>query len=263
MSWRPRATPAWWRRLHDAQPFRRGVAGVSSRAMTRCATGCPAIRGSGLPRPKHSAAPGCREQRRDGARRHGNTPACALSPRRVLRAHWSPIPQQPILCAPAADRGAAHRVRRRAFQRRTCRSCRRPGFARFADQPEFGIAGAAGSRAVGRAEHDAGRRRRRIRRAGGHRCRAAGATRQRRAPIGTAFHPRHMIRLEPGARLTLLEIVDRRGRLSAQSGYSRCMSAAGAVLTHVRLQDESAGGVPSRDALCRDRRTAAPMTASR
>ena len=54
----------------------------------------------------------------------------------------------------------------------------------------------------------------------------------------TAFHPRHMIRLAPGARLNLLEVCIGEGAY-LHNAVTEVHVAANAVLTHVRLQDES------------------------
>ena len=54
----------------------------------------------------------------------------------------------------------------------------------------------------------------------------------------TSFHPRHAISLEAGARLTLLEISQGDGAY-LHNPVTEVRLAADAVLTHVRLQDES------------------------
>jgi Fe-S cluster assembly protein SufD len=54
----------------------------------------------------------------------------------------------------------------------------------------------------------------------------------------TAIHPRHVIRLEPGARLTLLELALGEGTY-LHNPVSEIEVADNATLTHVRLQDES------------------------
>ncbi len=54
----------------------------------------------------------------------------------------------------------------------------------------------------------------------------------------TAFHPRHIIRLGPGARLTLLDIALGEGTY-LHTPVSEIEVADNATLTHVRLQDES------------------------
>lgn len=62
--------------------------------------------------------------------------------------------------------------------------------------------------------------------------------------IGTAvaaFHPRHMIRLEPGAHMLLLDISIGDGAY-LHNPVTEIHVAAGAGLTHVRLQDESSSG---------------------
>jgi Fe-S cluster assembly protein SufD len=53
----------------------------------------------------------------------------------------------------------------------------------------------------------------------------------------TAFHPRHIIRLAPGARLTLVEMTLGSGTY-LHNPVSEIEVAEGATLTHVRLQDE-------------------------
>lgn len=53
------------------------------------------------------------------------------------------------------------------------------------------------------------------------------------------FHPRHTVHLEPGARLTLLEICRGEGTY-LHNAVSEMDVSADAVLTHVRLQQESA-----------------------
>jgi Fe-S cluster assembly protein SufD len=55
----------------------------------------------------------------------------------------------------------------------------------------------------------------------------------------TAFHPRHIIRLEPGARLVLLEVCAGDGTY-LHNPVTEVELADGATLTHVRLQDEAA-----------------------
>lgn len=52
-----------------------------------------------------------------------------------------------------------------------------------------------------------------------------------------AFHPRHSIHLEPGARLTVLEIARGEGSY-LHNAVTEVVVAENAVLTHVRLQDE-------------------------
>ncbi|MGE4045979.1 MAG: Fe-S cluster assembly protein SufD, partial [Acetobacteraceae bacterium] len=54
----------------------------------------------------------------------------------------------------------------------------------------------------------------------------------------TAFHPRHMIRLAPGARLVVLETAIGDGAY-LHNPVTEVHVAAGAHLTHVRLQDEA------------------------
>jgi Fe-S cluster assembly protein SufD len=53
------------------------------------------------------------------------------------------------------------------------------------------------------------------------------------------FHPRHSIRLDPGARLTLVEISAGQGTYLLNT-VAEIHVAAGAHLTHIRLQDEAA-----------------------
>lgn len=54
----------------------------------------------------------------------------------------------------------------------------------------------------------------------------------------TAFHPRHQIQLDPGARLTLIEIALGTGTY-LHNPVSEIEVADGATLTHVRLQDDA------------------------
>ena len=54
----------------------------------------------------------------------------------------------------------------------------------------------------------------------------------------TAFHPRHSIHLEPGARLTLVEIARGEGTY-LRNVVTEAVVAEGATLTHIRLQDEA------------------------
>lgn len=54
----------------------------------------------------------------------------------------------------------------------------------------------------------------------------------------TAFHPRHLIRLGPGARLTLVDIALGNGTY-LHNPVTEIEIAEGATLTHVRLQDDS------------------------
>jgi len=54
-----------------------------------------------------------------------------------------------------------------------------------------------------------------------------------------AFHPRHSIHLEPGAKLTVLEIARGQGTY-LHNAVGEVAVAAGATLTHIRLQQESA-----------------------
>lgn len=56
----------------------------------------------------------------------------------------------------------------------------------------------------------------------------------------TAFHPRHVIRLGAGARLTVLETADGDGRY-LHNPVTEILLAPGAALSHVRLQEEAAG----------------------
>jgi Fe-S cluster assembly protein SufD len=58
------------------------------------------------------------------------------------------------------------------------------------------------------------------------------------AALPTAFHPRHIIRLEAGARLTLLEVCTGDG-IYLHNPVTEIGIADGAVLTHVRLQDQA------------------------
>jgi Fe-S cluster assembly protein SufD len=111
-----------------------------------------------------------------------------------------------------------------------------PGFARFADQPDFGelswpdrdpmvalntMLAEDGAELTIPAEHDAG-------------------------PMmlihdsidGTSAHPRHMIRLEHGARLTLVELSNGHG-CYVHNPVTEIHVAEGATLTHVRIQTES------------------------
>ena len=53
-----------------------------------------------------------------------------------------------------------------------------------------------------------------------------------------AFHPRHAIHLEEGAKLTLIEVAMGRGRY-LHNPVTEISVASGATLAHVRLQDES------------------------
>lgn len=59
------------------------------------------------------------------------------------------------------------------------------------------------------------------------------------ATHATAFHPRHIIRLEPGARLVLLEVCTGDGTY-LHNPVTEVELADGAMLTHIRLQDEAA-----------------------
>jgi Fe-S cluster assembly protein SufD len=54
-----------------------------------------------------------------------------------------------------------------------------------------------------------------------------------------AFHPRHAIRLAPGAKLTIVELAMGRGRY-LHNPVTEIDVGVGATLTHVRLQDEAA-----------------------
>ena len=56
-----------------------------------------------------------------------------------------------------------------------------------------------------------------------------------------AFHPRHSIRLEPGARLTIIEIVRGQGAY-LHNAVTEAIVGQGASLSHIRLQEESAEG---------------------
>ncbi len=55
-----------------------------------------------------------------------------------------------------------------------------------------------------------------------------------------AFHPRHTIRLDAGARLTILEVAHGAGQY-LHNAVTEVHVTEGAILTHVRLQDESTG----------------------
>ena len=116
-----------------------------------------------------------------------------------------------------------------------------PALAPFAATRQLRRAGAARPRPARRAEHHAGRRRR------GHRpCRPTPmAERSMLVSLATAvpgrataFHPRHRIRLGPGARLTLVEVALGEGTY-LHNPVSEIDVAEGASLTHVRLQDEA------------------------
>jgi len=52
-----------------------------------------------------------------------------------------------------------------------------------------------------------------------------------------AFHPRHSIHLEPGAKLTVLEVARGEGAY-LHNAVTEAVVAEGATLTHIRLQDE-------------------------
>jgi Fe-S cluster assembly protein SufD len=110
------------------------------------------------------------------------------------------------------------------------------GFARFADQPDFGtltwpdreplvalntmLADDGASLAVPENTD-------------------AGLVQLVNLGTGTAaFHPRHMIRLAPGARMTLLDISIGEGTY-LHNPVTEIHIAPGATLTHVRLQNES------------------------
>ncbi len=54
-----------------------------------------------------------------------------------------------------------------------------------------------------------------------------------------AFHPRHSIHLEPGARLTVIEVARGKGTY-LHNAVTEVVVAEGATLVHVRLQEESA-----------------------
>jgi Fe-S cluster assembly protein SufD len=54
----------------------------------------------------------------------------------------------------------------------------------------------------------------------------------------SAFHPRHMIRLQPGARLSVLDVAIGDGAY-LHNAVTEIHVAAGASMTHVRLQDEA------------------------
>ena len=68
-----------------------------------------------------------------------------------------------------------------------------------------------------------------------------------------AFHPRHVVNLARGARLTLLELSLGDG-LYLHNPVFEVQVDEGAVLTNVRGCRTRRGGVSSFDALCRDRR---------
>ena len=53
-----------------------------------------------------------------------------------------------------------------------------------------------------------------------------------------AFHPRHRIHVEPGARLTLIEVARGEGAY-LHNAVAEVVVSAGATLTHIRLQEES------------------------
>jgi Fe-S cluster assembly protein SufD len=56
----------------------------------------------------------------------------------------------------------------------------------------------------------------------------------------TAFHPRHAIRLAPGAKLTLIEVFEGSGKY-LHNPVTEIVIGARATLKHVRLQNEAAG----------------------
>ena len=111
-----------------------------------------------------------------------------------------------------------------------------PHFARFADQPDFGelswpdrdpmvalntMLAEDGASLTIPANHD------------------AGVVHLLHTGIdGTSSHPRHMIRLGAGARLTLIEIATGEGNY-LHNPVTEIHIADGAVLTHVRVQTES------------------------
>ena len=63
------------------------------------------------------------------------------------------------------------------------------------------------------------------------------------------FHPRHSIRLAPGAKLTLVEISAGQGTYFLNT-VAEIHLGAGAHLTHIRLQGRGSDGVPCLHELC-------------
>jgi Fe-S cluster assembly protein SufD len=115
-----------------------------------------------------------------------------------------------------------------------------PGFARFADQPDFGtlswpdrepmvalntMLAEDGAELTVPAGHDAGI-----------------VFLVHLGIDGTSAHPRHMIRLERGARLTLMEMSSGTGSY-VHNPVFEIHVADGAVLTHVRVQTEDTAAV--------------------
>ena len=129
---------------------------VSWRATRRCAIACPAIPRCAPPPPTRSAARAC-QAHAGGARRRGNTPACARRRRRIPA---TAVAAGISACWPAAAIDAPRlvfvdgrfRAELSAPPPRWLRPLRRAARLRHA--------GAAGPRAAGGAEHDAGRGRR-------------------------------------------------------------------------------------------------------
>ena len=68
------------------------------------------------------------------------------------------------------------------------------------------------------------------------------------------FHPRHSIRLAPGARLTILETSLGDGTY-LHAPVTEMHVAEGAALTHIRLQDESSAAFHLSTLYADDRRT--------
>ncbi len=138
--------------------------------------------------------------------------------------------------ASAAVPDAAHRIVFAGGHYQAGLSTAVPGFARFADQPDFGILSwpdrdpmvalntmlaEDGASLTIPAGHDAG-----------------VVHLIHTGSDGTAAHPRHTIRLAMGARLTLIDTATGEGAY-LHNPVTEIHVADGAVLTHVRIQSES------------------------
>ena len=124
-------------------------------------------------------------------------------------------------------------------------------FSRFADRAEYGTLARARQRTSGRAEHDAGGGRRDPVRACRRRCgaAAAGQRRDRSGRLPSAPCDSSGARCAPDAAGT----VDRRRQLSAQSGL-RGAGGGGRRAHACPPAERGVVGIPSLDAVCRDRR---------
>ncbi len=218
--------------MNASQHALSGAATRSSRASRACAPACPAIA---------AARRGGRDVRRAGLPTSRDEAWHYTS----LRALADDEFREALTSVDGGALPAARASTRRAWcswtaaSATTCPAARSLPSRAFADEPASAPC-PPGAAAGGRAEHDAGRRRRGCRVAAGVDAGTLLLVNLAAETDGrsVAFHPRHAIRLAAGARLTVIEMSLGRGRY-LHNPVTEIEVAAGATLTHVRLQDES------------------------